>query len=647
MAKRSSKISHKQTSIVRIRKLKVNYELRYDYLKVLSEFIKRLPKEHRKVRVDNIVTPDGSTKDEWVRIISPGAISKIISFLIDNSIKFAFENITSDEIDRLRNEYIERIKRINKLLRLKAESLDITNESYDFLKIQPYDYQKQAVKFFEINNGVSILGDQPGVGKTLPTLAYAVKHKIKALVICPASLKLNWRKEILRFTYEKAFVFKYKPRKKSKQIAYSKKESMFHITNYEAVESYIKPEYKHKCHGKMLKPDGKSGTCGWEVIDLVKKYKECPICQNTGTIKTRMGGLVYFGDSFKEELDPDDYGLIILDECHKIKEQKTTWTKIIKEAFKNIPKKLLLSGTVIKNRPQEFFSSLNFLDKKEWNNSHEFGIRYGAGYENNFGWDYSGASNLEELFERVSPYFLRRLKKDVLKDLPPKTYTDIPIELTEEEYRQYNKIEKELKKQIVNGVEVEKEETFIEKIHKLKIFTGKIKANRVKEMIQDILDGGEKVVVFSDYIDIAKNIHDYFGDASVLHTGSMDINDKQESVDTFQEKKHIKVFSGMIIASGAGLTLTAASKLIFLGFAWSPSDMEQAEDRIHRVTTTADNVQIIRLICQDTIDEDIDELLKEKSQVLAKVLDNKDYRKDINISDESIFSELINRIKNK
>ena len=90
---------------------------------------------------------------------------------------------------------------------------------------------------------------------------------------------------------------------------------------------------------------------------------------------------------------------------------------------------------------QTFFSTLNFVLPEEWKNSHEFGVRYGAGYQSNYGWDYSGASNLEELFTRVSPYFLRRLKRDVLKELPPKTFVDIPIELTEAEYKEYEKLE--------------------------------------------------------------------------------------------------------------------------------------------------------------------------------------------------------------
>lgn len=631
--------------VVKIRKLRVNYELRYDYLKVLSEYIKRLPKEHRKIRKDRILTPQGEV-DDWVRTISDVKIGEIVNFMIDNKIKFIFENIPKEELDRLRNEYIERQRKIAEVLRLKSEQLDIEGEDYSFMKIQPYDYQKKAVKFFELNDGNAILGDQPGVGKSCPAFAYAVKHKLKTLIICPSSLKLNWRKEILKFTGEKAFIYKFVPKKKSKTTAFGKDDSMFHIINFESIEKpYIKLEYRHKCSGHKIQLNGKMGKCDWDYTDLTKKYTKCPSCGNTGKIKTRVVGLVGFKDKMGIELEPSDYDLVIIDECHRIKEKKTTWTKIIHEAFKDVKKKLLLSGTVIKSRPIEFFSSLNFVYPREFKNFHEFGVRYCAGFESGFGWNYDGASNLEELFVRVSPFFLRRLKKDVLKELPEKTYVDIPIELSEQEYREYTKILKEVKREMVDGKEVVKKEGFLEKIHKLKKFTGEVKVNRVYEMIEDIISTGEKVVVISDYQEIAESIKSYFGEKCVLHTGSMSDEDKQESVDRFQDDDDIKVFSGMVIASGVGITLTASSKLFLIGFPWTPSDKEQVEDRIHRASSTSDKIDIITLICQDTVDEDIVELLDEKAYVVTKTLDNKEHKRNSIVADESIISKLVERIK--
>ena len=237
-------IKEKKSVLVNIRKLKTNYELRYDFSKMLTEYIKTLPKEHRGVRVDSVIDVDGVQKSEWVRLVREVAMGQIISFLLDNNISFVFQNVPEEDIAKLRLDYLERQKRLASILKLKAEQLVIDEAPFSFMKKQPYFYQKQAVKFFEINNGISILGDQPGVGKTCPAFTYATKHKYKTLVICPASLKLNWRKEILDFTYEKAFIYKFSPRKKSKIISYKKEESLFHIVNYESLETYLKIELR-------------------------------------------------------------------------------------------------------------------------------------------------------------------------------------------------------------------------------------------------------------------------------------------------------------------------------------------------------------------------------------------------------------------
>jgi len=646
MAKRVKKeISPKKEVLVNIKKLKTNYELRYDYCKVLTEYIKTLPKEHRGVRVDNVITIDGKEKEEWVRLVREVAMGQIISFMLDNNIQFYFDNVSEEDIAKLRLEYLDRQKRLAQLLKLKAEQLVVSDEPLVFMKKQPYHYQKQAVQFFEISNGKAILGDQPGVGKTCSAFTYAAKHKLKTLVVCPSSLKISWRNEILDFTNEKAFIFKFKPKKKSKLIAHKKNDSLFHIVNYESLETYIKLEYKHVCKGQKLIPGKGMQTCNTEIIDLVKKHKECPICKNQNSFKSRKIGHKVFTDDYDEYINPEDYDLIIIDEFHRIKEKKTGWTQIIIEAFRDvIPRKLLLSGTAIKSRPSELFIGLNFLEPQIWNNQHEFGVRYCAGFEDTFGWKYDGASNLEELYERMSPVFLRRLKKDVLKDLPPKTYTHIPVELTNEEYKQYNSILDECVK-IVDGKEVK--ESYLVIINKLKLFLAKCRLKRVTEFIQEVVDSGEKVVIMSDSQEIAEEINKIFEGVCVLHTGAMSDEDKQESVDRFQKDKKIKVFSGMIIASGVGITLTAASKLIFMGFAWTPSDMEQAEDRIHRASTTHDNIQIITPYCIDTIEEDILELLDEKSKIVGKVLDNVPTKKEVKKADENIMKSLFGRIQLK
>lgn len=629
---------------VYIRKLNINYELRFDYCVMLKDFLKTLPKEHRNIRKDNVMDADGNSRDEWVWIIREISMGKVMAFLADNGFEIVFQNVAEEDIGRLRLEYRQRMHRLNEALRLKSAQLQVEDTPFVFMKKQPYKYQKEAVKFFEINNGIALLGDQPGVGKTCSAFAYATKHKLKTLVICPASVKLAWRDQIHDFTNEKVFVFGFHPPKKLKETVYSRDESLFHVVNFESLEKYISIEYIHKCSGNKYNPaNGKMEKCGTEIIDLVKKYKECPMCKNKNSFKTRINDLKYFSDDFDDYIDPEYYDLIVIDECHRIKEKDTGWTKIIVEAFRDkVKKKILMSGTAIKSKPIEFFTALNFLHPQEFNNRHIFGVKYCAGHENNFGWDYDGVSNVEEFFERVSPFVLRRLKKDVLKDLPPKTYSYLPIELTEKEQREYNKLVKEAIKEI-DGKAVKK--SYLEIIHKLKLFTGRVKFSRLKDEIEDVTKSEDKMVIMSDYQELAKEVYDSFPGVTVMHTGAMNEISKHQSVEQFQKNKKIKLFSGMIGASGVGITLTAANKLMFLGWAWTPADMEQAEDRIHRASTEHGNIEIIIPYCLGTVDMDIKELLEDKSVVTDKVLDGKIRERVVNKDDEGILKALIERIK--
>lgn len=618
---------------VEIKKLRTNFEVRYPFNKALNEFIKLLPKDQQQTKVDYIKREDGSTFEDWYRVVNEAGLSKIIDFIKSNNMRFRFTNMESSEIEKLKNEFQQRQTRGEEALKARAKDLDVSNFVIPNMVIQPYDYQKQAVLFFEKADGRCLLGDQPGVGKTLSAISYAVKNKLKTLVVCPASLKLNWRNEIHRFTNEKAFVYKYKPKKRSKEVVYTKEESLFHIINYEALETFVKLSVSHRCSNYQ---------CGWKDTNTKKKYDACPVCQKKKSVKSRVLGTV-FQDKDGVGLDPKSYDLIVCDEAHYLKNAKTNRTKVIKKAFIDVPKKLLLTGTAIKSVPYEFFSLLNFIDPAEWKNAHQFGVRYCAGFQDSFGWDYSGSSNLDELYSRISPYFLRRLKSDVLSFLPPKTYTHLPIELTSEEYKEYAQIEKKV---IDESGEESTDADHLSRIQRLKMFTSQVKANRGIELVQDIIDGDEKVVVFTEYLSTADKIKNHFGDKAVLFTGQKTAAEKQEAVDKFMKDDSVKVFVGTIGAAGVGITLTIASIAVFIDQPWTPSDREQAEDRIHRASTTSDKVQIIRLICQDTIDEKIISLLRDKEKVTSMVLDATVIDKKVQRLQGSIFRELVAIILN-
>lgn len=639
-----------QKNIVRIKKLKggVNYRISYDYMPMITEFIKNsIPREHWKVHVENTVI-NGKPKDIWSRDVREFSVGGVISFLLDNSIQFQFVDMTEGEINKLKDDYKKRQLRLREILREKVEGLKIDDMDFSFMKIQPYNYQKQAVKFFEMSGGRAILGDQPGVGKTLVPITYACKNKLKTLVICPASLKINWKKEVEKFTNEKAYIFKFKPSKTSKHKNNTKEESLFHIINYESLDTYMKFEYTHKCSAPK---------CKYNVTDLEKAYKKCPYCRTPGSVKSRISDIVFFQDDDGVALDVDDYKLLALDECHYIKNEKAQRTKIIKKGLKTIEQKILISGTPIKNRPYEFFPILNFLRPEEFNNSHAFAVKHCAGFEDKFGWNYDGASNLEELFERISPFFLRRLKSDVT-ELPPKTYINIPIELTDKQMRDYRKLEEGVIEKLAGEDGSGEKKNHLTIIMELRRFVSEIKAKEAIPIIENMIEQGEKVVVFSEFKKTVEIIRDYFKEKAVMIHGDVKMEDRNAAVEAFQNDDEVMVFSGTIGAAGVGLTLTKSSNLINLGLSYSPSDNLQVEDRIHRVGASARKITITTLLCENTVDDDIIELLNNKSTVIDKAIDNKITKKEvetINIGGEfhggmgsnSIFSQLIKRLINK
>lgn len=619
--------------MVEIKKLRSNFEIRFKYNDLLFNYIKTIPKEQCQTKMNSIMLPNNTLKEDWYRLANEAGLAKIISFCRDQGIKFHFDNITSQESADLVDRLLEHNQQAKDAIQLKKTGIDVSGVDYSFMKIEPYEYQKQAVAFFETTNGNAILGDQPGVGKTLSSISYAIKNKYKTLVIVPASLKLNWRAEILKFTNEKCYIFKFKPRKKDNIETFTKEESLFHIINYESLESYFDFNYSHKCNNY---------NCKWEGVTEVKKYDKCPSCGRAKVVRSRSYHLITKQDKDGEVLNPNDYDLIVMDEAHYIKNPTAFRSQIIKKAFKESSKKILMTGTAIKNRPYEFFPLLNLIDSKEWSNAHNFGVRYCNAHQDKFGhWNYDGSSNLEELYKRISPYFLRRLKKDILKFLPPKTFTTIPVELKTDALRDYKKIE--------DGVVDESQEsddkmTHLARIQKLKQFTSMYKAKQSIEFIKNIIEGDEKIVVFSQFISASQFIYEEFKDVAVWFTGKHNMIEKQQAVDKFMNDEECKVFVGTIGAAGVGLTLTSANCLMFLDLPWEPASKIQAEDRIHRASQKADNVQIIKLICQNTIDVDIDNLITEKEQIISKVLDGEVIE---NKNEFSIFDDLLKIILDK
>ena len=150
-----------------ITKLKANYKVEYDFRRNLSDFIKEFPEEHRQIKVENFQDDFGNPFQKWYRLVSEYYIGKVIGFLKDNNVPFNFSNLTTEEVEKLKDEFNQRQERLIKSLSIKADNIKTDDVDFSYMKLEPYEYQKQASVFFDMCDGKAILGDSPGVGKSL------------------------------------------------------------------------------------------------------------------------------------------------------------------------------------------------------------------------------------------------------------------------------------------------------------------------------------------------------------------------------------------------------------------------------------------------------------------------------------------------
>ena len=429
-----------------------------------------------------------------------------------------------------------------------------------------YEYQKLGVEFFINSGGRAILADSAGVGKSCQALGYIVHTKQqRTLIICPASVKFSWENEVKLWTKLKSFIVE--PKTKFNEIPHGVDVL---IINYDVLKKNF---------------------------NELMKYK---------------------------------FNVCVLDEAQYIKSPTSIRSRAVKQLSKNIPHVLLLTGTPILNRPIELFNLLNIIDPNKWNNWFNYAVRYADGKRNRFGFEANGATNQVELKQKIEKYFLRRTKEEVLPQLPPKIRTEVPMELSGEASKQYKtaasslaqylkKYKNETDANIMETVQAEK----LVRINYLRQISSLGKVEVAKELIQNIIDGKGKVLVFSCFNAPLLKLQEYFKDKCVMIIGSTDVNERGKIVKKFQEDPNVKIFLGGIKSAGTGITLTAASNIINLDFSWTPADMDQSENRAHRPGAVYESLNIYQITGKGTIDEFMKKLLLDKQEIFDKLFEGK------------------------
>jgi len=422
----------------------------------------------------------------------------------------------------------------------------------------PLSHQKEAIQKL-VENKRYILADDMGLGKTTSTIIAALEAAAKKiLIICPATLKINWKREIENYS------------DRSTYIAEGKNFSTEHdfvIINYDIIKNFHDP--KKKDDSQILRAD---------------------------------------------------FDLVIIDEAHYIKNAQAQRTKLINDLVKKVDRLWLLTGTPMTSRPIDYYNLLNLVDSPVSRNWMAYVIRYCNGYQFKAGprkvWNVMGASNLEELRDRTSGLILRRLKENVL-DLPDKIITPVYLRLKSKEYEEvmgeyYNWYE--------NNPEESKSLTVqFTKLTKVRQIIANEKIAQTIELAENIIEQDKKVIIFCNFTDSLNKICEHFGKTAVKVDGSMSKTERQNSVDSFQENEKIKVFVGNVKAAGVGITLTAAEAVIFNDISFVPGDMSQSEDRAYRYGQK-NNVLVYYPIFDNTIEAIIYDIVNDKKQVIATVM---------------------------
>lgn len=334
---------------------------------------------------------------------------------------------------------------------------------------------------------------------------------------------------------------------------------------------------------------------------------------------------------------------VIADEIHAIKNRKTQQTRALK-AIKNVQWKTGLSGTPVVNRPDELWSILNWLYpdryRSYWRffrNYVEAVTDYAAGHKYQ---KIVGPKNTIGLRKEIKPFFVRRRKQDVLKDLPDKYYTTIKVDLTPQQRKVYRTMQKEMIAWIgEQESELLAAPVVIAQLTRLQQFscayatvdheTGRVRLTEPSsklDAVMEVLDEtDEQVVVFSRFKQVVRLLEKRLVDKGISYvslTGDTPQADRAALVAKFQASK-ARVFTGSLAAGGVGITLHAASRVIFVDRDWSPSINVQAEDRLHRIGQK-NAVQVIDIIARSTVDQGKHQRLELKKSWIRQILGDPD-----------------------
>lgn len=466
---------------------------------------------------------------------------------------------------------------------IEKKKVDMPN-GFKF-KTKPFDHQLVSFEY-GLNNDRWLLGDEMGLGKTKQVIDIAIAKKLErnykhCLIVCGVNgLKWNWKNEVTIHSNEQSYILGQRKNKIG-----SNADKLSDVQNIDNINAYFIITNVETLRDEAI------------VTELSK------LC-NAGTI-----------------------GMIAFDECHKAKNPQSQQGKGILKLQADTM--IAMTGTPLMNNPLDLYIILKWLgfEKHKFysfkNHYCEFG---GYGDYQIVGYKY-----LDELQSRLDDIMLRRRKEEVL-DLPEKTYVDEFVEMTPKQKQIYNEVTSEIK---MNIDQIKMANNPLAELIRMRQATGytgilsstvqeSAKLDRMEELVEEAVENGKKVVIFSNWTqmtdEIYKRLHPKYHPAII--TGQTDDASRQDEVYQFQNNSECKVIIGTSGAMGTGLTLTAGTVEIFMDEPWNMALKEQCVDRCHRIGQN-NNLTIYTLMCKDTIDERIHEIVEEKGMLADAIVDNK------------------------
>jgi SNF2 family DNA or RNA helicase len=476
--------------------------------------------------------------------------------------------------------------------------------------IDYFPFQKAGIEY-ALRRKNTFIGDQMGLGKTIQALGIinATPDAKRAIVICPASLRLNWAREAQRWLVKDWEI-----------LVIHKNDELLDLP-----DDFFESDKRIMV---MINYDKLGGEKNEESLGILLKQR---------------------------------WDFLIADEIHYCKSDKTLRSKAVLGVYArtghlvypglvhSADKLVFLSGTPISNRPKELFPLLRALDPEDLGSSFmRFAFRYCSPYQTKWGWNFDGASKLDELQNRLrGRVLIRRLKEDVLKELPPKRRQIIELApngaqhlitkqaaafLQHEEALEQLELLEDMAEVMGDKDEFLEATKRLESARKIafedmarerrELAVAKIPA--VAEHVINILESSDsKVLVFAHHHDVIGGLEEAFNKAQYTHvtvTGKTSLKKRQRNVDAFQEDPSIRIFIGNIQAAGVGLTLTAADTVVFAEMDWVPANCLQAEDRAHRIGQE-NSVLVQYLVFDGSVDSKMAKTMVHKMKVIEQALD--------------------------